>query len=193
MTITSMRQWLEVLAEEKLLKVVSRATRSLQYELAALGKKADGRWALQFDHPEDFEMPVVTGIAGSRTLIARAMRVDVPCVSEHFFWAQSHPSPCEIVSGSCLCSRERGNHHRSRPWTVARAGTPRKGWRPLHHRRACGFQGPFHRRPERIDSSPASAGAGSAGNPDSAEASGPFLSCRRAGGESLGSSDRDRG
>jgi len=96
MTITSMRQWLAVLAEEKLLKVVSRQV-SLQYELAALGKKADGRWALQFNHPEDFAIPVVTGFAGSRALIAKAMRVALPCISEHFSWAQAHPSACKIV------------------------------------------------------------------------------------------------
>ncbi|MGA2961568.1 MAG: UbiD family decarboxylase [Candidatus Korobacteraceae bacterium] len=96
MTITSMRQWLAVLAEEKLLKVVNRKV-SLQHELAAVGKRADGRWALQFNHPEDFDIPVVTGIAGSRALIAKAMRVAVPCVSEHFFWAQTHPSACETV------------------------------------------------------------------------------------------------
>ena len=42
MTITSMRQWLAVLAEEKLLRVVSRKV-SLQHELAAVGKQADGR------------------------------------------------------------------------------------------------------------------------------------------------------
>jgi len=96
MTITSMRQWLAVLAEEKLLKVVSRQV-SLQYELAALGKKADGRWAVRFNHPEDFDIPVVTGIAGSRALIAKAMRVAVPSISEHFFWAQTHPSACKIV------------------------------------------------------------------------------------------------
>ena len=96
MTMTSMRQWLAVLAEEKLLRVVSRQV-SLQHELAAVGKKADGRWAVRFDHPEDFDIPVVTGIAGSRALIAKAMRVAVPSISEHFFWAQTHPSACKIV------------------------------------------------------------------------------------------------
>jgi hypothetical protein len=158
MTMTSMRQWLAVLAEEKLLRVVSRQV-SLQHELAAVGKKADGRWAVQFDHPEDFDIPVVTGIAGSRALIAKAMRVAVPSISEHFFWAQTHPSAC-TDRGSCLCSGERGHHRQSRPWPLADTGTPRKGWRPLPHRRAAGLQGPFHRRQERIDSSPASAGAG---------------------------------
>ena len=96
MTITSMRQWLEVLAEEKLLKVVHRKV-SLQYELAAVGKRADGQWAVQFDHPDDLDMPVVTGIAGSRALIAGDMGVPLPCISEHFSHAQAHPSPCTIV------------------------------------------------------------------------------------------------
>jgi 2,5-furandicarboxylate decarboxylase 1 len=99
MTITSMRQWLEVLAEEKLLRVVSRKV-SLQHELAAVGKKADGRWAVQFNHPEDFDIPVVTGIAGSRALLAKAMGVAVACASEHFSWAQAHPSACKIVESA---------------------------------------------------------------------------------------------
>ncbi len=83
MTMTSMREWLAVLAEEKLLKVVNRKV-SLQHELAAVGKKADGQWALQFNHPEDFDIPVVTGFAGSRALLAKAMGVPVPSISEHF-------------------------------------------------------------------------------------------------------------
>ncbi len=96
MTITSMRQWLAVLAEEKRLKVVSRKV-SLRHELAAVGKRADGRWAVQFNHPDDFDIPVVTGIAGSRAFLAKAMGVDVACVSEHFSWAQAHPTVCAMV------------------------------------------------------------------------------------------------
>jgi 2,5-furandicarboxylate decarboxylase 1 len=105
MTITSMRQWLEVLAEEKLLRVVSRKV-SLQYELAAVGKKADGRWAVQFNHAEDFEIPVVTGIAGSRALLAKAMGVPVSCASEHFSWAQAHPSACTIVDSASAPAKQ---------------------------------------------------------------------------------------
>ena len=60
------------------MRVVSRKV-SLQHELAAVGKKADGRWAVRFNHPEDFDIPVVTGIAGSRALLAKAMGVPVSC------------------------------------------------------------------------------------------------------------------
>jgi 2,5-furandicarboxylate decarboxylase 1 len=91
-----MREWLAVLAEEKLLRVVNHKV-SLRHELAAVGKKADGQWALQFNHPEDFDIPVVTGFAGSRALLAKAMGVPVPCISEHFAQAQAHPSACKIV------------------------------------------------------------------------------------------------
>ena len=96
MTITSMRQWLAVLAEEKLLKVVSRKV-SLQYELAAVGKKADGRWAVRFNHPEDFDIPVVTGIAGSRALIAKAMGVAVPSALRAFLLGASSSVSLPIV------------------------------------------------------------------------------------------------
>jgi 2,5-furandicarboxylate decarboxylase 1 len=96
MRTTSMREWLDVLAQADLLKVVNRKV-SLRYELAAVGKKADGRWAVRFNHPEDFEIPVVTGFASSRTLLAKALEVEVGCLSEHFAWAQANPAPCKEI------------------------------------------------------------------------------------------------
>jgi 2,5-furandicarboxylate decarboxylase 1 len=110
MMATSMRQWLEVLAQEKLLKIVDRNV-SLRYELAAVGKKCDGRWAVRFNHPEDFSIPVVAGFAGSRTLLAKAMGVPVARASEHFAWAQANPAPCNLVDNrtapvkEVICSR----------------------------------------------------------------------------------------
>jgi len=105
MTISSMREWLEVLAQEKLLKVVNRKV-SLRFELAGVAKKADGRWAVQFNHPEDFSIPVVAGFAGSRAFLAKAMDVPVACASEHFASAQSHPAPCKLVGNQSAPVKE---------------------------------------------------------------------------------------
>jgi 2,5-furandicarboxylate decarboxylase 1 len=91
-----MRQWLEILAQEGLLKVVNRRV-SLCHELAAVGKKADGRFALRFNHPEEFSVPVVCGFASSRALLAKAMGVPVERASEHFAWAQANPAACRMV------------------------------------------------------------------------------------------------
>ncbi len=93
---TSMREWLDTLAQQDLLKLVNRRV-SLSYELAAVAKKADGRWAVRFNHPEEFKMPVVAGFASSRALLAQAMGVAVERASEHFARAQANPTPCEMV------------------------------------------------------------------------------------------------
>jgi 2,5-furandicarboxylate decarboxylase 1 len=100
-----MRQWLEVLAQENLLKTVDRSV-SLRYELAAVGKKCDGRWAVQFNHPEDFSIPVVAGFAGSRALLAKAMGVPVARASEHFACAQANPAPCKLVDSQSAPVKE---------------------------------------------------------------------------------------
>ena len=91
-----MREWLDTLAQQDLLKVVNRRV-NLHYELPAVAKKADGRWAVRFNHPEDFKMPVVAGFASSRLLLAQAMGVPVERASEHFARAQANPAACEMV------------------------------------------------------------------------------------------------
>jgi len=102
---SSMRQWLDLLAQENLLKTVDR-TVSLRYELAAIGKKCDGRWAVRFNHPENFSIPVVAGFAGSRALLAKAMGVPAARASEHFAWAQANPAPCELVESQSAPVKE---------------------------------------------------------------------------------------
>lgn len=96
MKITSLRQWLAELDKAEILKYVNKEV-DLSYELAAVGKKADGRYAIQFNKPGDSAVPVVTGITGSRELLARAMGVPVDQVAEHFAWAQANPMDCTMV------------------------------------------------------------------------------------------------
>jgi 2,5-furandicarboxylate decarboxylase 1 len=91
-----MRDWLEVLRARKLLRTVSRAV-STKYELAALGKQADGRFALMFPNARGARMPVVSGIASSREMLALAMGVRAEQVVEHFAAAQAAPRACVTV------------------------------------------------------------------------------------------------
>ena len=87
-TIKSMRQWLQTLEQDQILKTVSRKV-SLRHELAAVGKKADGQWAVRFNHPDDFDLPIVAGLTSSRAWIAKAMGVPESCV---YPWGRQHPS-----------------------------------------------------------------------------------------------------
>jgi 2,5-furandicarboxylate decarboxylase 1 len=71
MSFTSLRAWLTELESKGRLKHIQKKV-DLRYELAALGKKADGKYALVFDNAGNGSMPVITGIAGSRELLAMA-------------------------------------------------------------------------------------------------------------------------
>lgn len=96
MICTSLREWLAFLEHENYLKTVSKKV-NLIHELAALGKKADGRYALKFTNT-GHEIPVVTGFAGNRALMAKAMGVEVEKAAEHFAWAQVNPMECTIIA-----------------------------------------------------------------------------------------------
>ncbi|WP_371372870.1 UbiD family decarboxylase [Sporomusa aerivorans] len=95
MVCTSLRDWLAFLEQETYLKTVTKKV-NLQHELAALGKKADGKYALKFTNTGR-DMPVVTGFAGNRALMAKAMGVEVEKAAEHFSWAQTNPLDCTLV------------------------------------------------------------------------------------------------
>ncbi|WP_003542232.1 UbiD family decarboxylase [Desulfotomaculum nigrificans] len=99
MICTSLRQWLSLLEEKGLLKQVNKLV-DLKYELAALGKKADGKYALRFNNVGDYKIPVVTEIAGGREFFAMAMDVPVDQVAEHFARAQANPIDCTVVDAS---------------------------------------------------------------------------------------------
>jgi 2,5-furandicarboxylate decarboxylase 1 len=95
MICTSLREWLALLETENYLKTITKKV-DLKYEIAALGKKADGKYALKFTNTGN-NIPVVTGFAGSRALIAKAMGVSVGQAAEHFAWAQTRPMDCVLV------------------------------------------------------------------------------------------------
>lgn len=96
MIYTSLRAWLSALEEKGYLRRISKAV-DLRFELAALGKKADGKYPLYFERPGNSSMPVVTGIASTRELFAKAMGVATNEVVERFAQAQANPLDCRMV------------------------------------------------------------------------------------------------
>ncbi|MDA8441759.1 MAG: UbiD family decarboxylase [Peptococcaceae bacterium] len=99
MAVKSLRSWLEVLQQQNTLKVVNREV-DHRFELSAVAKKADGFYALKFNHVRGFNIPVVTGIAHSRELIAWSLGVQEEQVAERFAWAQTHPLQCSLVASA---------------------------------------------------------------------------------------------
>lgn len=97
MSINSLRSWLHLLKQEGILQYVNREV-DRRYELAAVSKKADGLYTLQFNNVSGANIPVVTNIAHSRQLLALALGVRIGQLAEHFARAQAHPGKCIMIS-----------------------------------------------------------------------------------------------
>lgn len=105
MEFKSMREWLEILRREGMLKRVARPV-SLEFELAAVAKKADGKYCLEFENVLDASMPVVAGVASSREMFARALGVPVERLVETFSAAQANPGDCILVEKNAAPVKE---------------------------------------------------------------------------------------
>lgn len=92
----SFRSWLQTLEKDEMLKHVTKPVKK-EFQIAALGKQADGKYTLIFDHVSGAKMPVVNSIASSRAHFAKAMGVKPEEVFDRFLWAQKHPRECVIV------------------------------------------------------------------------------------------------
>ena len=101
----SLRGWMDVLQQEGILKTVNREV-SLEYELAALGKKADGKYTLLFNNVGQSNMPVITGTAGNRASFAKAVGVPVEELVTAFAQAQANPRDCVLVEPSAAPVKE---------------------------------------------------------------------------------------
>ncbi|MEE9611603.1 MAG: UbiD family decarboxylase [Desulfatiglandales bacterium] len=106
MSYTSLRTWLSALEDRGSLRRIQKAV-DLRYELAALGKKADGIYTLYFENAGNSSIPVVTGIASTRELFAEAMGVSRDEVSERFAQAQATPMDCLMVTADTAPVKER--------------------------------------------------------------------------------------
>lgn len=92
----SLRQWMSILQQKGRLKTVSCPVDPL-YELAAVGEKADGLYAVCFNNVTGYRMPVVTGLAGDRDLFAAALGTTREEVVRKFGEAVENPRPCVVV------------------------------------------------------------------------------------------------
>lgn len=102
MVCKSLRDWMEVQERDGVLRHIKKEV-NLNFELAAVGKKACGKYAICFDHPvgehlpKDSKIPVVTAMTGTRAMFAKAMGVTAAEMSEHFSAAQAKPVAPVVV------------------------------------------------------------------------------------------------
>ena len=101
----ALRNWLDLLQRDGILRTVSREVDPV-YELSAVGKKLDGKAAVLFKQVKGYTMPVVTGLAWSRELFAKALGTDVAGMLQRFNRALDQPISCESVGRSGLALKE---------------------------------------------------------------------------------------
>ncbi len=96
MKYKSMREWMDILEKSGKLKHVQREV-SIEFEMAAVGKKTCGKYAVVFDNPQNSTIPITTGLYGSREFFAQALNVPVMELAPYFSKAQENPKPCKVV------------------------------------------------------------------------------------------------
>ncbi|SFR07794.1 UbiD family decarboxylase [Desulfoscipio geothermicus] len=101
----SLRDWLAFLDREGKLKRIKKEVDPV-FEIAALGKQADGIYSLLFERVKGYEMPVVTGLVGERGLFAVAMSTTVEGMLDKFAAAVENPVPCRLVSSNSAPVKE---------------------------------------------------------------------------------------
>ncbi|MEH7392553.1 UbiD family decarboxylase [Bacillus sp. JJ1503] len=97
MRAKSLRTWLEYLQKTDRLAVIDKEV-SLQFEVAALTKKLDGKKATYFTRVEDYEIPVVSGICSTREQFAEALETDQYELLSKFSQAVSSPVKCRHIN-----------------------------------------------------------------------------------------------
>jgi len=93
----SLRTWLSFLDRNDKLKRIRKEVEPV-FEIAALGKQADGRHALFFQKVKGYDVPVVTGLAWDREIFAAAVATPVDKMLDRVADAVEHPLPCRYVT-----------------------------------------------------------------------------------------------
>src|SRR5665648_509331 len=101
----NLRNWIEIMRNEKVLKTVTREV-STDYEIAAIGKKLDPDYGVLFNNVKGYDVSVITGLAGTRERMARSLNLTVEELTERFNNALSSTTPCSIVSSEGLAIKE---------------------------------------------------------------------------------------
>ena len=94
---SDLRRWLARLTDTGRVAVVREGV-ALEFELAAIAKRLDGRQAAYFPKPAGMTVPVVSGFMSSRAWIAEAMGVPEGELLARFGQAVDHPTPWREVS-----------------------------------------------------------------------------------------------
>jgi 2,5-furandicarboxylate decarboxylase 1 len=100
----SLRHWLRHLAATDRLSAI-RERVSLEYELAAIAKRLDGRQAALFPRPGGHAIPVVSGFMSRRSWIAEAMGVPEGQLLKRYGEAAARPLPWLEVAGEAACQQ----------------------------------------------------------------------------------------
>jgi 2,5-furandicarboxylate decarboxylase 1 len=100
----SLRDWLRHLAATDRLSAIREGV-SLQYELAAIAKRLDGRQAALFRRPGGHAIPVVSGFMSRRSWIAEAMGVPEGELLKRFGAAAARPLPWREVTDPAACQQ----------------------------------------------------------------------------------------
>ncbi|SHI55371.1 2,5-furandicarboxylate decarboxylase 1 [Dethiosulfatibacter aminovorans DSM 17477] len=101
----NLRNWIEVMKKEKVLKTVSKEV-STEFEIAAIGKKLEPDYGVMFNNVKGYDVPVITGLAGTREKMASSLSLTVEELMERFNNALSLPTPCSIVPSEGLGIKE---------------------------------------------------------------------------------------
>ncbi|SFJ81688.1 UbiD family decarboxylase [Thermoflavimicrobium dichotomicum] len=96
MKAKTFRTWLEHLQSVGRLAVIDKKV-SLEFELAAIAKKLDGKKSTYFTQVEDYAVPVVSGICSTRVDFAEALETDQYEMIPKFIKAVTSPLPCRLV------------------------------------------------------------------------------------------------
>ncbi|MFF2498882.1 UbiD family decarboxylase [Peribacillus sp. NPDC058075] len=91
------RTWLTHLQTTGRLATIDKNV-SLEYEVAAIAKKLDGKKATYFTSVEDYQVPVVSGICSTREDFAEALETDQYGVISKFTEAVASPVPCRALN-----------------------------------------------------------------------------------------------
>jgi len=97
--VTSLREWLDVLAASGRL-AVARPGADLRYELAAIAKKLDGEKATFFPRPSGHSVPVISGLTSDRGWMAESMGVSNDRLLATFQEAALNPLPWREVASA---------------------------------------------------------------------------------------------
>ncbi|WCK52567.1 UbiD family decarboxylase [Aneurinibacillus sp. Ricciae_BoGa-3] len=96
MKAKTFRTWMEHLQSSGRLAVIGKPVR-LDYEIAAIAKKLDGKKAVYFTEVENYGIPVVSGICSTREDFAEALETDTYGIIPKFTEAVASPAPCNVV------------------------------------------------------------------------------------------------